>query len=340
MITPQAILKSLSKLALLIALCLGSNFAAAEVGDSGFWSLQLENDMWGSRDDRFYTNGLQFSYVSPRPPPSYLDSITDRIPFYHKSDQGFFGFNLGQQIFTPEDIEESLLQINDRPYAGWLYVESIIGHRYQDLGDREKLNGFILTLGVVGPASFAEESQRWVHNVVGSPDPKGWEHQLSNELGIGLTYLHRWRRIFDIDEARQREITIHSGVTLGNVYSYGSLGFMTRWGTHLKDDIGPPTISPGFPGLPIFNANRQMNWYLFAGLEVRAMGRNIFLDGNTNVDSHSVEKETWVADLQLGVAFHFEKFRLSFSQMSRSREFAGQGENTRYGAINFTLFVE
>jgi lipid A 3-O-deacylase len=88
------------------------------------------------------------------------------------------------------------------------------------------------------------------------------------------------------------------------------------------------------------NPNRQANWYLFAGIEGRLVGRDIFLDGNTNVDSPRVDKEPLVADLQFGAAIRFSDMRIAFSQMLRSREFDGQPDNTRLGLINFTLFVE
>lgn len=229
---------------------------------------------------------------------------------------------------------------DDRPYAGWLFVETFIGHRYYDHGDREKINGLILTLGIVGPASLGEDTQHLIHRLTGSAEPEGWDNQLENELGLNATYLHKWRYIFDFDEPLQYETSLHTGLTIGNVYSYASAGFMLRWGHHLKDDIGPPTISPGFPGLPAFNPNRKANWYLFAGFEIRAVARDIFLDGNSNVDSPSVDKDPLVGDFQFGAAFHFHDARIAFSQMIRSREFEGQPENTQIGLINFTLFVE
>ena len=328
---------------MLALICLLAPRALAAQDDedrSGFWSLELENDLWGSEDDRFYTGGWQFSYSSPDPPPAYLERISELVPFYASGTTGYYGFNIGQKIYTPENIETSSLQENDRPYAGWLFVESFIGHRYYDRGDREKINGLILTLGIVGPAALGEETQRLIHTLTGTDDPEGWDNQLENEPGLNLTYLHKWRYIFDFDEPRQYETSLHTGLTIGNVYSYASAGFMLRWGQHLKDDIGPPTIGPGFPGLPAFNPNRQANWYLFAGFEVRAVARDIFLDGNTNVDSPSVDKETLVGDFQFGAAIHFRDARIAFSQMVRSREFEGQPENTRIGLINFTLFVE
>lgn len=44
--------------------------------------------------------------------------------------------------------------------------------------------------------------------------------------------------------------------------------------------------------------------YLFASAEGWAVAHNIFLDGNTFADSHSVAKEHWVGEVSLGIGFH------------------------------------
>lgn len=326
-----------------VMLCLAPLLAASAAAGGetpGFWSLELEDDLFGSHDDRYYTGGWQLYYASTDRPPEYLRRITDLLPFYSGGANGYHGFDIGQKIYTPENIETSAALEDDRPYAGWLFVESFIGHRYYDRGDREKINGLVLTLGIVGPAAMAEQTQELIHGITGDDDPEGWDNQLENELGLNATYLHEWRYIFGFDEPRQYETSLHTGLTIGNVYTYASAGFMLRWGSRLKDDIGPPTISPGFPGLPVFDPGPQANWYLFAGLEVRALARNIFLDGNTNVDSPGVDKEPLVGDFQFGAAIRIHDTRISFSQMIRSREFEGQEENTRIGLINFTLSVD
>jgi hypothetical protein len=46
-----------------------------------------------------------------------------------------------------------------------------------------------------------------------------------------------------------------------------------------------------------------------------------------------------VADLQFGFAFHIDNVRLAISNVWRSREFAGQPEHVRFGAINISFFV-
>lgn len=327
----------LALIALALTLPGGANAAH---GEKGFWSFQLENDLLGKNDDHFYTSGWQFNYLSPHKPPPSLENLTDNVPFYRKDDIGFYGYNVGQQIFTPDNITATTLQVGDRPYAGWLFGELYVGHRYIDHGDFERINGLILTVGVVGPAAMAEETQKLIHSITGSDNPRGWDNQLENELGVNASYLRKRRFIFNLEGKRQWEFGTHAGMTLGNVYSYAALGVMLRWGTQLKDDIGPPSMRPGFPGLAAFNPYRQANWYVFTGLETRVVARNIFLDGNTNVDSHSVEKKDLVGDLQLGFALRVDNARISFSQLFRSKEFENQPKSTQYGAINFTLFVD
>jgi lipid A 3-O-deacylase len=44
----------------------------------------------------------------------------------------------------------------------------------------------------------------------------------------------------------------------------------------------------------------EVGLYFFAGAQGRAVGRNIFLDGNTFRHSLSVPKKNFVADLQAG----------------------------------------
>lgn len=305
-----------------------------------FWSLHLENDAIGDTEDRYYTSGWQISYATPEPRHDFLKTIPEYVPFYAKGDKFYYGLSLGQKIFTPEDIGEAALLVDDRPYAGWLYLDWIIANRHNEPNNRETINTLILTLGVVGPASLGEDSQIFLHEMLEFKQSAGWDNQLENELGLNATFLHKRRRVYEISEARQYEMGLHGGLALGNVYTYASAGIMMRWGTHLENDVGPPSITPGLPGLPVFDSSHQDNWYLFAGIEARAVVHNIFLDGNTNVDSHSVDKEDLVGDLQIGIAYHTGDIRVSLSQVFRSREFKDQDEHSRFGIINFTLLFE
>ena len=78
-----------------------------------------------------------------------------------------------------------------------------------------------------------------------------------------------------------------------------------------------------------------MSWYAFAGIEGRAVGRNIFLDGNSWGTSRSVQKYNLVSEFDAGVALQFPAFRLLGSYSRRSNEFVYQRGNDQLAS--FTL---
>ena len=77
------------------------------------------------------------------------------------------------------------------------------------------------------------------------------------------------------------------------------------------------------------------SWYVFAGAEARAVARNIFLDGNTFSDSHSVDKNPLVSDLNIGLAITYDQFRVGYTLNYRTREFEDQSDPQIFGALNF-----
>jgi hypothetical protein len=85
---------------------------------------------------------------------------------------------------------------------------------------------------------------------------------------------------------------------------------------------------------------RKWEVYLFAATEGRAVGRNIFLDGNTFKDSHSVDKETLVYDWEVGLVVRRGRFAFSYRVVSRSPEFVLQEEPQRYGSVSLTVYPD
>ncbi len=75
---------------------------------------------------------------------------------------------------------------------------------------------------------------------------------------------------------------------------------------------------------------------MFAGLEGRYVLRNIFLDGNTFTDSHSVDKRPFVIDMQVGGAVLFGRTRLTYTHVIMSPEFNEQREWDHFGALTLS----
>jgi hypothetical protein len=314
---------------------------AADDERSGYWSVQLENDFFAQSGDRYYTHGTQISYLTRAGPGTWLTRAAGLFPFFHLDDQATaINHTLGQKIFTPDDTESSQLVEDDRPYAGYLYYNVTLLSRIERGPQLDSANMLGFTLGVVGPSSRAEQAQTWFHERIDVESPNGWDNQLRDELALGISYSRVWSIVTPATSHFEFGIMPHVTAVLGNVYVYGAGGVMFRFGTHLRGDMSPPNISPGFPGASVFDVDRKYNWYFFAGHESRMMGHNIFLDGNTNVDSHSVDKERLVGDHQYGFAIQFNRVRIAISNMIRTKEYTTQRDQTKYGAINISFVLE
>lgn len=306
-------------------------------------NFTVENDLFGSGLDRHYTNGLMFSFFSPKNDiPKTVDCLTSWVPGVTKESDSRWSWGFGQKIFTPEDITIKQRQDFTRPYAGWLY-----GSFGRVNKTKNHLNSFEANLGVVGPASMAEDIQTMWHELIDSPRPEGWDNQLKNEPGLVLSYEYKRRNIELYEEATGKlsdeptgyvlDLTPHVGASIGNVYSFAAAGGTLRFGKDLPDDNGPPRIRPTIGGSGFLNPDEKSSFYLFAGVEGRAVARNIFLDGNTFGGSPRVDKKILVGDAQAGIVFMpHDKLRLSFSWIYRMREFDRQSDPDVFGAINLS----
>ena len=324
----------LAACALLLPPCLGAAPPAAgqEAPQPGVWSLTIDDDIVAGTD-RYYTGGFALAWVpGPQDTPDWARRLAHGI-FPVDDGEIRVGVALGQSAFTPSDITLADPPPDDRPYAGWLYAT--IGLDVERPHASDQLS---LTLGVVGPASLAEQTQKSIHKVTGSPTPEGWDTQLHNEPGIVLAYQHLWRGLaastlgsFDLD------LTPYAGDALGNVYTYANAGLMVRYGQRLSSDLGPIRIQPGPAGSAFFVPAAGFSWYVFAAADGRAVARNIFLDGNTFQDSRSVDKEALVGDLQGGVEVTWQDLRLSYTYVWRTREFKTQGQPARFGSLGVSV---
>ena len=306
--------------------------AANEV-KRGVWTLLVENDLvYGS--DRNYTSGVGLAWVaSPKPPPDWAERLARTVPWFPEIGEIRHGYVLGQNMYTPRDISLPDPPLDDRPYAGWLYATIGLG-----IDAPRQTDIFALTIGVVGPASLAEQSQQVIHRITGSAEPQGWDTQLQNEPGIELSYQRRWRDVAKGNFAGlEYDLTPHAGGALGNVYTYANAGFTVRYGNRLTSDLGPMRIRPSPPGSGLFVPADTFSWYVFVGVDGRAIARNIFLDGNTWRDSRSVDKEPLVGDLQWGLAVTWKGARLTYTHVRRTREFETQGPSSDFGAFALSV---
>lgn len=321
-------------LLLIVILLLTANTVYAEEEEKiGTFSLVVENDIYQS--DKYYTNGVRAAWLtSSELVPLWVIKAAEYLPFFPAGSTLRGNFAVGQNMYTSEDISDYPPPSDERPYAGWLYGSVGL---IAETGSR--LDQLEFTFGIVGPGSLAEETQKAVHDTIGSPEPKGWDYQLKNEPGFVITYQRSWRSYVDTSLLGiPFDITPNAGFAFGNVYTYASTGAVLRIGKNLPMDYGPPRIEPSLPGSGFFRRQDKLGWYLFAGIEGRLVGRNIFLDGNTFAESRSVEKEPLVGDIQFGIAVTKDGWRLSYMNVIRTKEYKGQDSlQQSFGAISLSV---
>lgn len=306
----------------------------------GTFSVQAENDRIANTD-RHYTHGTRFDWVSDKTTdgPDWVREGLQTLYPLAEVRAGRIGFALGQSIFTPEDTAAKGPIENDRPYAAWLYVGASVhaettrrfdGHRVDVLDSVE------FDLGVIGPQALGRQVQNGFHDLIRVDRAEGWDNQLKNEPAAVMFFSRTWRPAAWDARGFEADILPQVGASLGNVYTHADAGATLRFGRGLDVDYGPPHIRPSSSGIAAVDPVREFSWYAFAGASGRAVARNIFLDGNTFVDSPSVEKNPFVADFQIGVAGIYRGVRITLSEIFRTPEFKEQRGSDRFGSLTLS----
>ncbi|MEM6972661.1 MAG: lipid A deacylase LpxR family protein [Pseudomonadota bacterium] len=303
------------------------------VSAGGFISATFENDIFGGTD-RDYTNGIRVDWISRRNDlPFWARTARRGLGWLTDADDWYVTYGLGQNIYTPSDISLDIPEAGDRPYAGFLYGSVGL---VADRGDL--LDTIALDVGIVGPASLAEEAQTLVHDIIGAQRPNGWDTQIENEVGFRLLWERKRRFLWDFEPGvfgLQADAAPSFSVALGNVDTSASVGLTARLGDRLDDTYGPPRVQPAVAGPGFFQPTEGVGWYLFAGAAGRVVGRNIFLQGNTFTDGvDGVTPNRVVGDFQGGIALQFRSVEVTYTHVLRTREFKDQREPAQFGSVN------
>jgi len=340
---------------LLIGVSTNSYASHTPPAESWTFTFRFENDLF-NRTDRFYTNGIKLNWISPELewfedlpwfrkeglPQEGLSWFASVLPFHEdESRQRNFSLSIGQMMYTPRDTVATDLVADDRPYAGWLYGSAAFHSRNYRVLDSFEIQG-----GFTGKWSMAREAQNLIHSIRNIPKAQGWDNQIRTEPGFALVYDHKYRLVprIDFSQRWKADAIVHAGGAVGNVYTNMNGGIELRAGWNLPTDFGTALIRPGGDtNAPADTADvrysTDLNAYsahVFIATSGRVVLRDIFLDGNTFRDSHSVDKELFVGDLIIGASWVRRAFKISYAHVFRSNEFKGQPGGLGFGSISIS----
>lgn len=306
-------------------------------------ALTVDNDsLTATRADGGYTSGVRIDLFDDAPASGFaLDravesalgaGLDERCTGAEGGGAALRAISIGQAIYTPRELENPAPQPQDRPWAGWLYAArswEVLGTD----GGRLRSRRLDAAVGAVGDASLARQSQKLVHRILGYAQPQGWDNQLRNQVGVSLNYLER---VSFGDE--HRDLVVHWGGNLGNTQTYANAGATLRYGRALCDlGPGPGATFSGAAAGPAARCNAgsdALRWQVFAGVDVRAVAWDLFLQGDPRRGESAIDPARVVADARIGAAIAQGRWRFTYTLVMRSREFGGPNA-VRYPALAF-----
>jgi len=329
----------------------------------GEFRIYEENDSWlnppNYRTDRYYTQGLRIEKLrrAEKSDAHFLPGISHSDWCSLVCGKGFkennvnTGYAVGQNMYTPENILIAAPQPNDRPWAGLLYVSRIARASYEETSLKAQRQDRIeVSLGIVGPASLAGETQIGFHDLIGEDRPAGWDNQLRNEPILQLRYdtALRWPR----KEGGNVDFIPRLRANLGNALTSLEADVTVRIGRNLSG-FGVTSAAQPAPAASVMERQAyalrgsswpaSFNFFLRAG--IKAVARNITLDGNTFARNDIlIERTPLVPEFAAGVEVNLVgNFWLTYQFIHRGSEFerrkGGDAPPQRFGSVTLAFMT-
>lgn len=328
-------------LLLVLSAAAASHLAQVTHAQAGAVTLTLENDLFTGSDNN-YTNGIGLSWVSDAMDTYDECNLVRRwaelwtfLPFV--GDDGFrtyASWTLAQEMHTPDDINDPDPPLDDQPYAGLLYLDSNLyakGARWT--------HAWQLRLGVVGPASQADDTQKWFHGLIGEDKPKGWDTQLPNEPVINAAYTGAYLLAGGElgDWASWRIIPV-ANVGLGSYFTGAGLGLYGEIGWNLVDALGGTALRQGFNTASTVGVGPVDGWSvsLSGGVVGYGVAYYLPLDGTSFRSSRSVDTNPGIGMGTFGLTARYRRFVGFLGQTYFTRMFETERGNTEFGTLSLS----
>jgi lipid A 3-O-deacylase len=288
------------------------------------FALTLENDALPPfSTDRDYTSGLELDVrflggPEPRGAPGAAQAEPARA---------YYGFVLGQAIYTPRDLGATDVVRNDRPYAGWAYLGFYWGRQ----GAAGSWRQHRIELGTVGPQAGGRSVQSGLHaQLAHSPEPKGWAFQIGHEVGLQYAYEAVPQRVPLARRGAGAAPFVDGGafyrLRVGNIFTAGTAGLVLRLGE--LGDVAPDAAAAAGTPAPPGSVESGEAATLFATAALTAVLYDATLQGGWVHERilrrpnspHVEDTRPLRVDLSLGAAYRWGRHTLVYALNTTSTE--------------------
>lgn len=307
------------------------------------WSFFWENDLLVGSDDH-YTNGIGLAWFTDKMCSdelshlekeygNFMRNLVGSLPYVHLEQcQQLAGIKVFQQIITPTDTSEEDLIEDDVPYAGYLSFTFLLMTQREESVSRYHFN-----LGVIGPNSGAETTQKSFHRLIGNDGPRGWKHQLKTQYTMGIGYHNATTLLSQTTGAGNTIDLIRiGGFELGNFFSGAQIGGKLRYGYNFPtledfvDGVGLEGIESSFRAT---TQSLDYGWSVNLAAYLTAVAHIYVID---NASNHDLSRRALYYTQAFSVSLYLEKIQISFSLEAMVALFRDSMLNSGWGGVDLS----
>lgn len=301
-----------------LSLCLvfTASFAQSLKNEFGF---KTENDAYlATLNDRYYTNGLFI----------YFRRAIDSTKLSGSVEKKTYEISAGQKMYTSYWGQVPRAADQDRPFAGYLYA----GIAYSIFYKNESVLKTSVEIGVVGPDSYAQDAQRFLHKTVGFYTPAGWDYQIKNEVAINFAanysklVLRTNDNIFDLSGQGYANLgTTFSGLGGSVLFRAGRLNQLFNSAYH-NAVIGNSKTS----------SLNKSELFLYVKPQLNFVAYDSTIEGSLfNHDSPvTFGVKPIVFEQQFGVNYSTKRFTIDFNVIFKTKEVKSIAKAQNYGGLS------
>lgn len=287
------------------------------IATTNYLRFNYENDFF-TGTDYYYSQGITVEYVHP----GLRRNPFNKLLLFQKNDKSKYGISFNIFGYTPTSIESDQVLYGDRPFQANMAIKSFVLN--VDSIKKQRVASSI-SIGIIGPAALGKEIQTFIHKRIGDPIPKGWQHQIRNDLILNYQFNYEKAILKAGNNLLVNGIVEAKAGTLYNKFSSG-FNFMAGSFTD------PYSFTP---------VKKKNNIYLYGQGQLTLVGYDATIQGGIFnrksvyiIPAKEIERVVFRADI--GIMLNIKKVYLCYSQSYLSKEFK-KGLNHSWGGLSLAL---
>ncbi|MET3115281.1 lipid A 3-O-deacylase [Pedobacter sp. CG_S7] len=282
--------------------------------------LKSDNDSYlMDGRDRYYTNGIFLSFRRALHPEQISEKLEKKI----------LEVSVGQKMYSPISGYSPNPLRQDRPFAGYLYVEAGMNWFLKN----ESVFKASAEVGTIGPNALAQNGQEMLHRAIGFYEPEGWEYQIRNEMAVNLSaqytrLLYRPNNnVFDLSfDGYANAGTTFSGAGAAVIIRTGKINQLFNTASTFSVIGQAAHTKPLVKRELFFYTKPQLN---FIAYDATIQGSMYKRNSPVTFDSRP-----FVFAQQLGFNYSSQRFTADFGMVFKTKEIKSRARTHQYGTIS------